>query len=163
VPSQAWRPTEFDKFKNLLDATGDPREDKDDLRCSRIMRVLLLQWHLIGRIDDMMDIKLIRFPPTRVTLEMATPKLSGPKKLLKKEMLQSKFFLHQITRSCVLCLPLVFTWILWGALMINTSLMQILSLVIQRVAIILLARCWTRLFSQTYPNANDGNFDTHII
>jgi hypothetical protein len=60
VPSKARRPIEFDEFKNLLDVTRDPSVDTDDLRRCRMASVLTLQWQLIGRIDDMMKLKIDR-------------------------------------------------------------------------------------------------------
>jgi hypothetical protein len=60
VPSQARRPIEFEEFKNLLDVTHDSSVDTDDLCRCRMASVLRLQWQLIGRIDDMMKLKIDR-------------------------------------------------------------------------------------------------------
>jgi hypothetical protein len=57
VPSQARRLIESDKFNNLLDVTRYPSVDRDDVRRCRMVSVLMRQWHLIGRIDDIMKLK----------------------------------------------------------------------------------------------------------
>jgi hypothetical protein len=151
VPSQARCPIEFDEFKSLLDVTHDLSVDTDDLRRCRMASALTLQWQLIGRIDDTMKLNIDRISTNPIHAGTGNTKIEWSKTLLKKEMPQSKFFLHQTIQSCVLCLPLVFTLILSGALMLHTSLMQIPSLVIQRMVIVLLEQCWTRLFKPKIP------------
>jgi hypothetical protein len=60
VPSQSRSPIEFDEFKNVLDVTCDRSVDTDDIPRCRMASVLTLQWQLIGRIDDMMKLKIDR-------------------------------------------------------------------------------------------------------
>jgi hypothetical protein len=43
---------------NVLDIVHDPEEEDEDLKNCRLASMLTLQWHLIGRIDDMMKLKL---------------------------------------------------------------------------------------------------------
>ena len=54
VKSAARRPLEYDEFVSLLSFL---RQDDDVMRRQRLVAVLVTQWQLIGRIDDMMKMK----------------------------------------------------------------------------------------------------------
>jgi hypothetical protein len=60
TPTQVRRPIEYDEFLNILDIARDPEEEEDELKLCRLVSLLTLQWHLIGRIDDMMKLKVDR-------------------------------------------------------------------------------------------------------
>jgi hypothetical protein len=60
TPTQIRRPIEYDKFLNVLDIVRDPEEEGYKLKRFRLASVLTLQWHLIGRSDDMMKLKVDR-------------------------------------------------------------------------------------------------------
>jgi hypothetical protein len=60
TPTQVRRPIEYDEFLNVLDIVRDPEEEDDELKRCRLASVLTLQWNLIGRIDDMMKLKVDR-------------------------------------------------------------------------------------------------------
>jgi hypothetical protein len=58
TPTQIQRPIEYNEFLNVLDIVRDPEEDEDELKRCRLANVLTLQWYLIGRIDDMIKLKV---------------------------------------------------------------------------------------------------------
>lgn len=58
--SQARRPLEFDEFLNLLDIiqSSNPTRQSERVKKYLMASVLTMQWQLIGRINDMMKLKL---------------------------------------------------------------------------------------------------------
>jgi hypothetical protein len=50
----------YSDFLNVLDIVRDPEEEEEYLKRCRLASVLTLQWHLIGRIEEMMKLKVDR-------------------------------------------------------------------------------------------------------
>jgi hypothetical protein len=84
VPSQARRPIEFDEFKNLLDVTRDLSVDTDDRHRCRMVSVLTLQWQLIGRIYDMMKLKIDRISTNPSHAGPGNTKIEWSKKITEE-------------------------------------------------------------------------------
>ena len=61
--SQSVRPLEFDEFINILDIVRSGEVGNANLLIYRLLSIFKLQWHVIGRIDDMMKLKLDTITP----------------------------------------------------------------------------------------------------
>jgi hypothetical protein len=59
----------------------DPEEEPDEVKRYRMVNVLILQWHLIGRIDDMMKLKFDRLSVSTNQPGTACLKVEWPKNI----------------------------------------------------------------------------------
>jgi hypothetical protein len=104
TPTQVRRPIEYDEFLNVLDIVRDPEEEEDDLKRCRLASVLTLQWHLIGRIDDMMKLKVDRVGANHNHPGTGSSKIEWSKNITEEREAAEQILLasHDAKLCCIL-------------------------------------------------------------
>jgi hypothetical protein len=103
TPAQVQRPIEYDEFLNVLDIVRDPEEEEDELKRCRLASVLTLQWHLIGRIDDMMNLKVDRVGANHNHPGMGSSKIDWSKNITEEREAVEQTLLasHDANLCCI--------------------------------------------------------------
>jgi hypothetical protein len=102
VPTSARRAVEWQEYIDVLTATREVFSNRPDAMI-RLLAILTLQWHFIGRIDDCMQLAtttvlIITARRTRCTSKWYGPRTSDP-----KGSHQLKLCLPLLIRLCALC------------------------------------------------------------
>jgi hypothetical protein len=89
---------------NVLDIVRDPEEEEDELKCCRLASVLTLQWHLIGRIDDMIKLKVDRVGANHNHPGTGSSKIEWPKNITEEREAAEQILLasHDANLCCIL-------------------------------------------------------------
>jgi hypothetical protein len=105
-PTQVRRPIEYDKFLNVLDIVRDPEEEEDELKRCRLTSVLTLQWHLIGRINDMLKLKVDRVGVNHNHPGTGSSNIEWSKNIAEEREAAEQILLgsHDAKLCCILCM-----------------------------------------------------------
>jgi hypothetical protein len=89
---------------NVLGIFRDPEEEGGELKRCRLASVLTLQWHLIGRIDHMMELKVDRVGANPNHPGMGSSKIEWPNNIMEEIEAAEKILLasHDAKLCCIL-------------------------------------------------------------